>query len=190
MASEQKTVPPKRGPVKAKKSILRQTKSERKLCKGNMDYEYDSETMDDSKVYEKCKKWLPDSSSKSIIEFRKRYIENVLKLPSCECGHPAVIQTVAKKTSPNCGKEFYTCVCWPSNCTFFKWINQEDGDKSALYRKIKKAKITKKDMRTAYKRGWFGTTEEEPPIKRLRVKIESSGIKNEEFLEAKEMGLY
>lgn len=190
MASEQKTSVPKRGPVKAKKSILRQTKSERKLREGKIEYEYDSETMDDSKVYEKCKKWLPESSSKSIIEFRKRYIENVLKLPSCKCGHPAIIREVIKKTSPNYGSEFYTCVFYPSSCDYFKWLDREAGDKNALYRKIKKAKLTKKDMRTAYKRGWFGTTEEEPPIKRLRVKIESSGIKTEEFLEAKEMGLY
>jgi hypothetical protein len=190
MASEQKMATAPKRAVKAKKSILRQSKAERKLVAGDIAFEYDADTMQDAKVYEKCKRWLPETSSKSIIAFRKRYIEKELNLLSCDCGHPVIVRTIKKKTSPNCGKEFYTCVCYPSGCNFFNWTNVEDAAKNALHRKIKKAKLTKKDLRTAHKRGWFGTSEEEPPIKKLRVKIETSGIKNEEFLEAKEMGLY
>jgi hypothetical protein len=172
------------------RAILDKTKGQRKLVVGDVDFVYDS-AMDEHDLYKKCEKWIPQSCSPSILDFKIRYIRDTLKLPVCQCGHPCIIRTVNKKSSPNRGKKFYACVMYPSGCGFFEYADPESGRKHELYRKLKAAQLTKTDLRFAHKRGWFGDlSEDEPKAKKIRLKIDHSGMRDFEFLEAKSLDLF
>jgi hypothetical protein len=177
-------------PKRATANILHKTKNERKLVVGDPDLVY-SKSMSEDALYKKCEKWIPDSCSPSIIEFKIRYIRDTLKIPACKCGHPAIIRTIQKKSSPNRGREFYACVMYPPGCGFFEYVDAESARKHELSKKLKSAQLTKTDLRFAYKRGWFGDVDEdEPKAKKIRLKITHSGMRDFEFLEAKSLDLF
>lgn len=173
--------------------ILHRERWKRGIKNGRIEFEIEPNQnrgpADVAELYKEVGKWHPESSSESVKAFRKHYLQTVAKIPACFCGHAVIIRTVHKETSPNKGKKFYGCAFFPRGCGYTRYLDETAVKKMALYRRIKQARITKAEMRTGYKRGWFGNEEEESE-RRVRRKLEESGIRPDEFLEAKKLNLY
>ena len=164
--------------------------NERGLSEGQIALEYDeSKTPDKDLLFALCSNWTPDTSSESIIAFRRDYITNVLDLPSCFCGHVPIKKLVVKKTSVNVGKYFYTCP-FARRCGFFRYENADDQEKNDIQNKLKRAKFTKSELRTADKYGWIGTKRWDNKLLAIQKKVDKCNITSQEFNKAREYGLF
>lgn len=81
-------------------------------------------TDDADALYARIRLWRADSSHPTINEFRRAYASKFGVV--CNCGHPALKQTVAKKESVNVGQEFWVCCLGMADgkCSFYRWCNK------------------------------------------------------------------